>query len=63
MGRRYLAGKQITIETALDLLSSGTQRQRMAAALELALMRPEQALFEVRARGNWQRRSLEPRRS
>ena len=34
-----------------DVLRNGRQRQRAAAALELALQQPGQPLFEVRAPG------------
>ncbi len=39
-------------------LSEAFQRQRRAAALELALRQPGRAMFEVRARGRLQRRLL-----
>jgi uncharacterized protein (TIGR02270 family) len=57
-GTRYLAGKPIATDTCLEVLRHGTQRQRAAAALELALMRPEDLLFEVRSRGDRQYLSL-----
>ncbi|MCP4409708.1 MAG: TIGR02270 family protein [Gammaproteobacteria bacterium] len=58
IGTRYLCGQPITIETCQRALSSGFQRQRMAASLELALMRPEEPLFEVCAPGFRQLRWL-----
>jgi len=57
-GLRHLGGQAITPKSALDVLTKGKQRLRAAAALELALLNPEQPLFEVRARGDWQERAL-----
>ena len=57
-GTRYLMGKPITPTALQDVLRKGMQRQRVAAAIELALRQPSQALFEVRARGDWQLRTL-----
>jgi len=59
-GKRYLAGKIIDANAAIDVLRHGLQRQRKAAALELALLQPEQPLFEVRAQGKKQKRMLNP---
>jgi uncharacterized protein (TIGR02270 family) len=53
-GRRYLTGKEVTTESLRRVLADGTQPQRLAAALELALRTPSEALFEIRARGNIQ---------
>jgi len=50
-GTRYLLGKPITIEWLQEVLRIGRQRQRAAAALELAIRQPGQPLFEVRAPG------------
>jgi uncharacterized protein (TIGR02270 family) len=50
-GRRYLKGKEITVQSLRELLLSGNQPERAAAALELALKEPTQPLLEVRARG------------
>ena len=58
IGARYLCGQPITVETSQRVLNSGFQRQRMAASLELALMRPEEPLFEIRAPGFKQQRWL-----
>jgi uncharacterized protein (TIGR02270 family) len=58
VGTRYLAGRPITEASVADLLFKGKQRQRAAAALELALLRPHEVLFEVRARANRQRQEL-----
>ena len=57
-GQRYLVGQPITAEHCQDVLRTGCQRQRNAAALELALMDPEAPLFETRAPGFRQRRQL-----
>ena len=50
-GTRYLVGKPMTIEWLQQVLRIGRQRQRAAAALELAIRQPGQPLFEVRAPG------------
>ena len=50
-GNRYLAGQPIAAGQLQQVLLSGYQRQRAAAALELALLKPEQSLFEVRTAG------------
>ena len=49
-GTRYLAGEPLAAESALHVLKVGKQRQRAAAALELALLNRDRALFEMRAR-------------
>jgi uncharacterized protein (TIGR02270 family) len=48
---RYLMGKSITASHCRHILMTGLQRQRAAAALELALMQPSTPLFETRAPG------------
>jgi len=60
IGNRYLAGEIISIDAAMNVLRRGMQRQRKAAALELALLQREQPLFEVRARGKKQKGMLGP---
>jgi uncharacterized protein (TIGR02270 family) len=50
-GKRYLLGREIAGERAREVLRSGKQRQRAAAALELALRSPGQPLFNVAAPG------------
>ncbi len=50
-GVRYLLGKPITMEWMNQVLRTGRQRQRTAAALELAIMLPGKPMFEVRAPG------------
>ena len=51
-------GLEITAESARRTLRNGQQRQRAAAAIELALFQPRAPLFEVRARGSWQQQRL-----
>jgi len=58
-GTRYLAGQPISAQSALAVLVKGTQRQRAAAALELALLEPTNVLWEVRAPGRRQHARLE----
>ena len=48
-GARYLCGKPINRETCLDVLQNGFQRQRRAAALELALLSPDEPVFNTSA--------------
>jgi len=48
---RYLLGKPITVEWLQKVLRIGRQRQRAAAALELAIRQPGQPLFNVVAPG------------
>ena len=57
-GMRYLAGQPLTTSAARHVLTVGNQRQRAAAAIELALREPSEILFEVRARGADQQRQL-----
>jgi uncharacterized protein (TIGR02270 family) len=57
-GTRYLCGKPISEAALAEGLVTGFQRQRNAAALELALAQPGRALFETRAPGLVQRRLL-----
>lgn len=47
--QRYLCGQPVTEAHCRDILRTGFQRQRRAAALELALMRADRPLFECRA--------------
>jgi uncharacterized protein (TIGR02270 family) len=58
LGTRHLCGRPLTDDWLAEVLRSGTQRQRAAAALELALRRPEQPLFNVRAPGHRQQALL-----
>ncbi len=57
-GTRYLMGQPVSPSALAGVLRTGMQRQRAAAALELALLQPAQPLFEVRARGDVQMRLL-----
>ncbi len=57
-GVRYLAGQPVAAESARQVLVSGRQRQRAAAAIELALLEPEEPLFEIRSRGRAQKQRL-----
>ncbi len=59
-GTRYLLGAPITEAQCRKVLREGFQRQRAAAAQELALMKPDEPLFEVRAPGWRQQRLLQP---
>lgn len=58
-GTRYLLGAPISETQCRKVLREGFQRQRAAAALELALMKPDEQLFEVRAPGWRQQRLLQ----
>jgi uncharacterized protein (TIGR02270 family) len=55
---RYLLGQPITVESIRQALQAGYQRQRAAAAIELALLKPGRPLFEVRAPGHRQQQIL-----
>jgi len=57
-GIRYLLGKPMSPDWLQDVWRNGRQRQRAAAALELALQQPGQPLFEVRAPGFRQQQRL-----
>ncbi len=57
-GTRYFLGQPLSEPVLQDALRLGMQRQRAAAALELALLYPDQPLFEVRAPGFRQQRML-----
>jgi uncharacterized protein (TIGR02270 family) len=57
-GTRYLLGQPITLEYLQQVLRTGLQRQRAAAAIEVAMMNPGQPLFEVRAAGFRQKQIL-----
>lgn len=51
VGTRYLVGKPITVEHCKQVLNTGFQRQRRAAALELALLQKDVPLFNTSAPG------------
>jgi uncharacterized protein (TIGR02270 family) len=57
-GERYLAGSLVSPEHCTQVLKNGFQRQRNAAALELALAQPESGYFNTKAPGFWQERRL-----
>lgn len=57
-GERHLLGEVIREKGLQRVLGAGLQRQRAAAALELVYLQPGRLLFEVRARGDRQRRRL-----
>jgi uncharacterized protein (TIGR02270 family) len=61
-GTRYLIGKPITIDWMQQVLRIGKQRQRAAAALELAIRQPGTPLFNVKAPGFRQQQLLGLRR-
>lgn len=55
---RYLCGQAISEQHCQEVLRNGYQRQRIAAAYELALSRPKSTLFEWRAPGHQQKLML-----
>jgi uncharacterized protein (TIGR02270 family) len=57
-GQRYLAGRLIDVNTVMKVLRDGYQRQRSAAALELARLQEASPLWLVNARADRQRRRL-----
>jgi uncharacterized protein (TIGR02270 family) len=57
-GTRYLCGKTMTLESLQEVLRTGYQRRRGAAAIELAIRQPGKPLFEVRAPGFRQQQLL-----
>jgi uncharacterized protein (TIGR02270 family) len=61
-GVRYLAGKPMTGDWLEQVLRSGFQPHRAAAAMELAIHHPVEPLFEVRAPAFRQLRHLRDRR-
>jgi len=50
-GTRYLCGKPISVEHCQQVLRTGFQRQRRAAAMELAIMQKHEPLFNTSAPG------------
>jgi uncharacterized protein (TIGR02270 family) len=58
VGARYLVGKPISVEHCQQVLNTGFQRQRLAAALELALLRKDEPLFNTSAPGLRQQQLL-----
>ena len=57
-GTRYLVGTPISVDWCQQVLRIGRQRQRAAAALELAIRQPGQPLFNVAAPGFRQQKVL-----
>jgi uncharacterized protein (TIGR02270 family) len=58
VGTAYFLGQPKASADWLEALSDAFQRQRRAAALELAIRQPNKAMFEVRARGRLQRQLI-----
>jgi uncharacterized protein (TIGR02270 family) len=58
VGTPYFLGAPKPAADWLQALSDAYQRQRHAAALELAIRQPDKAVFEARARGRLQRQLL-----
>jgi uncharacterized protein (TIGR02270 family) len=58
VGARHLLGKPIAAAALADVLRTGAQPQRAAAALELSLLEPGRPLFDVRAPALRQLRAL-----
>lgn len=59
-GQRHLCGQPVSAGQAIHVLTTGRQRDRASAAIELALLRPGAPLFDVHARGRLQRRRMTP---
>lgn len=57
-GTRYLAGHPISLEACTQVLKTGNQRHRHAAALEIALSNPEAAYFNIKTPGYRQKKKL-----
>ena len=57
-GIRHLLGKPMSVEWLKTVLRDGRQRQRAAAAVELAIRQPGQSLFNVAAPGFRQQQIL-----
>lgn len=57
-GQRYLGGQPISVASGLEVLREGYQRQRRAAAIELARLNEAAPLFLVVDRADRQRRRL-----
>jgi uncharacterized protein (TIGR02270 family) len=57
-GERYLCGQPITRDHCLNVLKNGYQRQRRAAAIELALINQNEPLFNCSATARDQMRRL-----
>lgn len=57
-GKRYFFGDQPSLERCHEVLAAGTQRQRSAAAIQLALLHPGLRIFDIAAPAWRQRRAL-----
>lgn len=57
-GTRYLMGKAISAAVCEEVLRTGRQRQRVAAALELACLNPGTVLYHTSAPGFRQKKEL-----
>ncbi len=57
-GTRYLCGKPMAVDSLKEGLKAGKQRQRRAAAIELAMRQPGTSLFNCSAPGFQQQRLL-----
>jgi len=57
-GTRYLLGKPMVIDSLKEALNNGKQRQRRAAAIELAMRQPGTPLFNTSAPGFRQQTQL-----
>jgi len=57
-GVRHLMGKPIAVEWLEQVLRGGRQRQRAAVAVELAMLRPGEILFNVSDSGFRQQQTL-----
>lgn len=55
-GQRHLGGAPVSVAGAVQVLRTGFQRQRAAAAIELARLDAAQPLFAVGGRADWQLR-------
>ncbi|MCS6326169.1 MAG: TIGR02270 family protein [Nitrospira sp.] len=60
-GTRYLLGKPITVDSLHEVLRTGRQRHRIAAAIELAMRQPGTPLFNTNAPGFRQQALLQAR--
>ncbi len=56
VGQRYLMGKPVSEAQCCEVLKTGMQRQRIAAAFELALMRGDGVLFATHSKATQQKK-------
>lgn len=57
-GARFLAGSPISPEHCMQVLKTGSQRNRQAAALEFALTQPDALYLNIKQKGNRQTNPL-----